>query len=384
MKAVVYNGPRDVSVTDVPDAKIERPTDVLVRVTATNICGSDLHMYEGRTDFETGRWFGHENLGEVIEVGDGVDKVKVGERVVLPFNISCGFCKNCERGLTNYCLTTQPDPAAAGAAYGFAAMGPWAGGQAEMLRVPYGDHNCLRLGEDAQEKENDYVMLADIFPTGYHATEMAGVIPGDSVVIYGAGPVGLMAALSATIKGAAKVMVVDRHPDRLRLAEQIGAIPVDDSKTDPVQFVLDQTMGLGADRGCECVGYQAHDPQGTEDPAMTLNRLIQSVRFTGGIGVVGVFLPADPGGPDEDAKQGKVAIDYGLHWLKGQTIGSGQCPVKKYNRRLRDLIAAGKAKPSWIVSHDLPLNQAVEAYQHFDARDDGWTKVVLHPAMAGS
>ncbi|TQM13292.1 glutathione-independent formaldehyde dehydrogenase [Pseudonocardia kunmingensis] len=383
MKALVYEGARKVSVQDVPDARIERPTDVLVRITATNICGSDLHMYEGRTDFETGRVFGHENLGEVVEVGDGVDKVQVGERVVLPFNISCGFCKNCERGLTNYCLTTQPEPQMAGAAYGFAYMGPWQGGQAEMLRVPYGDHNCLRLGEDAAEKENDYVMLADIFPTGYHATEMAGVVPGDSVVVYGGGPVGLMAALSATIKGAAKVMVVDRHPDRLRLAEEIGAIAIDDSKTDPVQFVLDQTMGLGADRGCECVGFQAHDPQGTEHPEMTLNNLVKSVRFTGGIGSVGVYVPQDPGGPDEMAQQGAVAFDYGLHWFKGQTMGSGQCPVKKYNRRLRDLVAAGKATPSWIVSHELPLAQAPEAYEHFDNRDDGWTKVVLKPAMAG-
>ena len=379
MKAVVYKGPNEVSVEDVPDAKIERPTDVLVRITATNICGSDLHMYEGRTDFEVGRTFGHENMGEVIEVGNGVDKVKIGDRVVLPFNISCGFCKNCERGFTNYCLITQPDPAAAGAAYGFAGMGPYPGGQAQMLRVPYGDNNCLRLGEDAVEKQNDYVMLSDIFPTGYHATEMAGVIPGDTVVIYGAGPVGLMAALSATIKGASKVMIVDRHADRLRLAEQIGAIPIDDSTTDPVQFVLDQTKGVGADRGCECVGYQAHDPGGTEDPAMTLNRLIQSVRFTGGIGVVGVFLPADPGGFDENAKQGKIAIDYGLQWLKGQSVGSGQCPVKKYNRQLRDLIAVGKAKPSWIVSHELPLNKAVDAYKNFDDRTDGWTKVILKP-----
>jgi glutathione-independent formaldehyde dehydrogenase len=379
MKALVYEGPRQVSVNDVPDAKIERPTDVLVRITAANICGSDLHMYEGRTDFETGRWFGHENLGEVIEVGAGVDKVKVGERVVLPFNVSCGFCKNCERGFTNYCLTTQPDPKMAGAAYGFADMGPWQGGQAELLRVPYGDHNCLRLGEDSVEKENDYVMVADIFPTGYHATELAGVLPGDSVVIYGSGPVGLMAAYSATIKGAAKVMVVDRHPDRLRLAEEIGAIAVDDSKVDPVEFVLDQTMGLGADRGCECVGYQAHDPQGTEHPNMTLNNLVKSVRFTGGIGSVGVYVPQDPGGADELAKKGEVAFDYGLHWFKGQTMGSGQCPVKKYNRRLRDLIAAGKATPSWIVSHDLSLEQAVDAYKNFDERNDGWTKVVLHP-----
>jgi glutathione-independent formaldehyde dehydrogenase len=382
MKAAVYDGPRKVSIKDVPDARIERPTDVLVRITTANICGSDLHMYEGRTDFETGRWFGHENLGEVIEVGDGVDKVKVGERVVLPFNVACGFCKNCERGLTNYCLTTQPDPKMAGAAYGFADMGPWPGGQAELLRVPYGDFNCLRLGEDAAEKENDYVMLADIFPTGYHATEMAGVLPGDSVVVYGAGPVGLMAAYSATIKGAGKVMVVDRHPDRLKLAESIGAISINDSTTDPVQAVLDETMGLGADRGCECVGYQAHDPSGTEQPNATLNKLVQSVRFTGGIGVVGVFVPQDPGGKDELAKQGQVAFDYGLHWFKGQTMGSGQCPVKKYNRRLRDLVAGGKATPSFIVSHELPLTRAPEAYQHFDARDEGWTKVVLKPAMS--
>ncbi|MGH3569330.1 MAG: glutathione-independent formaldehyde dehydrogenase [Pseudonocardia sp.] len=379
MKALVYESARKVSVQDVPDARIERPTDVLVRITATNICGSDLHMYEGRTDFESGRVFGHENLGEVVEVGGGVDKVQIGERVVLPFNISCGFCKNCERGLTNYCLTTQPEPQMAGAAYGFADMGPWQGGQAELLRVPYGDHNCLRLGEDAAEKENDYVMLADIFPTGYHATEMAGVVPGDSVVIYGGGPVGLMAALSATIKGAAKVMVVDRHPDRLRLAEEIGAIAIDDSKTDPVEAVLEQTMGLGADRGCECVGYQAHDPQGTEHPEMTMNNLVKSVRFTGGIGSVGVFVPQDPGGRDEMAQQGAIAFDYGLHWFKGQTMGSGQCPVKRYNRQLRDLVAAGKAKPSWIVSHELPLAQAPDAYEHFDNRDDGWTKVVLHP-----
>jgi glutathione-independent formaldehyde dehydrogenase len=384
MKALVYDGPRQVSVKDVPDAKIERPTDVLVRITTTNICGSDLHMYEGRTDFETGRWFGHENLGEVIEVGNGVDKVKVGDYVVLPFNVSCGFCKNCERGFTNYCLTTQPDPAMAGAAYGFADMGPWPGGQAELLRVPYGDHNCLRLGEDAAEKQNDYVMVADIFPTGYHATELAGVVPGDSVVVYGAGPVGLMATYSAILKGAGKVMVVDRHPDRLRLAESIGAIPIDDSQTDPVQAVLEETMGLGADRGCECVGYQAHEPDGTEHPNDTLNKLVASVRFTGGIGSVGVYVPQDPGGPDQLAKQGQIAFDYGMHWFKGQTLGSGQCPVKKYNRRLRDLIAGGKATPSFIVSHELPLEQGVEAYQHFDARDDGWTKVVLKPALANA
>ena len=382
MKAVVYEGPRKVSLKVVPDARIERPTDVLVRITTTNICGSDLHMYEGRTDFETGRWFGHENLGQVVEVGEAVDKVRVGDFVVIPFNVACGHCKNCDRGYTNYCLTAQPNREWAGAAYGFADMGPWAGGQAELLRVPWGDFNCLRLGEDAEERQNDYVMLADIFPTGYHATEMAGVQPGDQTVIYGAGPVGCMAAYSAILKGASRVMVVDRHPDRLKKVEEIGAIAIDDSAVDPVEAVNEMTMGLGADNGCECVGYQAHDPDGVEHPNETLNRLVQSVRFTGGIGVVGVFVPQDPGGPDELAKNGQVAFDFGEFWFRGQTMGTGQCPVKRYNRRLRDLIAGEKAKPSWIVSHELTLDDAPNAYEHFDDRDEGWTKVVLHPEAA--
>src|ERR1700730_2080104 len=228
MKALVYKGPRDVKVEEVADPKLEQPTDVIVRITSTNICGSDLHMYEGRTDMEKGRVLGHENLGEVVEIGEGVDRVKVGDRVVLPFNIGCGFCANCERGLSAFCLTTADRskvPNMAGAAYGFADMGPYRGGQAELLRVPYGDYNCLRLPPEAKdpEKQLDYVMLSDIFPTGWHATELAGVAPGDSVVIYGSGPVGLMAALSATLKSARQVMVVDRHPDRLRLAEKIGA-----------------------------------------------------------------------------------------------------------------------------------------------------------------
>jgi glutathione-independent formaldehyde dehydrogenase len=380
MKAVVYNGPRQVSVAEVPEPKIEQPTDVLVRITTTNICGSDLHMYEGRTDFEPGRTFGHENLGEVVEVGSAVEQVGMGDMVSLPFNVACGRCKNCDRGFTNYCITANPDPKIAGAAYGFADMGPWQGGQAEFLRVPWADFNCLGLPEDAPEKQDDYVMLSDIFPTGYHATELAGVQPGDCVVIYGAGPVGLMAAYSATLKSASKVMVVDRHPDRLRLAASIGAIPIDDSTASPVDQVMELTDGEGADRGCECVGYQAHDPQGHEHPNLTLNNLVASVRFTGSIGVVGVYVPQDPGGPDELAKQGEVAFDFGKFWFKGQRMGCGQCPVKAYNRYLCALIEDGKAQPSFVVSHELPLDEAPNAYQHFDARDNGWTKVVLKPA----
>ena len=377
MRALVYNGPRDVKVMDMPDAKIERATDVLVKVTSANICGSDLHMYEGRTGMSPGRILGHENLGEVIEVGSAVDRVKVGDRVCLPFNIGCGFCANCERGLSGFCLTCNPGMA--GAAYGFAGMGPYSGGQAEYLRVPYGDFNCLVLPRDSEEKENDYVMLSDIFPTGYHATELAGVQPGETVVIYGAGPVGLMAACSATLKGASMVMVVDTHKDRLKLAEKVGAIAIDDSEGGGVERVLELTGGNGADRGCECVGYQCCNMHREEVPNLTMNNLVASVKATGRLGVVGVFVPEDPGASDPLAKIGQIAFDFGAFWQKGQAMGTGQANVKAYNRMLSRLIEKDKVKPSWIVSHELSLEKAPDAYANFDARKNGWTKVVLKP-----
>jgi glutathione-independent formaldehyde dehydrogenase len=377
MRALVYHGPKKVSVDEVPDARIERPTDALIRVTTTNICGSDLHMYEGRTDVEEGKVLGHENMGEVIEVGSGVDRVKVGDMVCLPFNIGCGFCKNCEAGLTGFCLTANPGNA--GAAYGYADMGPYSGGQAELLRVPWADWNALVLPDDAREKQADYVMLSDILPTGYHGTELAQVGTGDSVVIWGAGPVGLMAALSAQLRGADQVLVVDQQPDRLRLAEKIGATPVDDSAGDAVQQVLDATRGEGADKGVEAVGYQAHDHHGQESPGLTINSLIQAVRPTGRIGVVGVFVPEDPSAEDDLAQEGKFAFDFGTFFFKGQAMGTGQANVKQYNRGLRNLIHRGKVQPSVIVSQELSLDQAAEGYQRFDDREDGWTKVLLHP-----
>ena len=377
MRAVVYHGPKNISVDEVPDAVIEKPTDALIRITTTNICGSDLHMYEGRTDVEVGKVLGHENMGEVIEVGAGVDRLEVGDMVCLPFNIACGFCKNCEAGLTAFCLTTNPG--SAGAAYGYADMGPYNGGQAELLRVPYADFNALVLPDDAREKEADYALLSDILPTGYHGTELAQVGIGDSVVIYGAGPVGLMAAMSARLRGADQVLVVDRQPDRLKLVEAVDATPVDDSAGDAVQQVLDATRGEGADRGIEAVGFQAHDHEGHEAPGVTINNLIQVVRPTGRIGVIGVFVPEDPTATDHLAKQGKFAFDFGTFFFKGQSIGTGQANVKRYNRQLRNLIHRDKLKPSMIVSQELSLDQAVEGYKNFDDRVHGWTKVLLHP-----
>jgi glutathione-independent formaldehyde dehydrogenase len=380
MKALVYKGPRDVAIKDVPDAKIEKPTDVVVEITTTNICGSDLHMYEGRTDVEKGKVLGHENLGKVVEVGEAVASIKKGDYVCLPFNIACGFCENCERGLTGFCLTTNPP--SAGAAYGFADMGPYNGGQAELLRVPFADFNCLKLPDDAEEKQNDYVMLADIFPTGWHATRLAGIKPGDSISIYGAGPVGLMSTLSSVLQGASKIFVVDQHPDRLKLAKELGAIPIDQSKGDPAKQILDQTEGKGTDCGVEAVGYQCHDHHGHEVPNMTMNNLVNSVKPTGGIGVIGVFVPKDPKSDDKLAKEGKIAFDLGTFWFKGQKMGTGQANVKAYNRKLRDLIHVGKAAPSKIISHELALDEAPDAYKNFDNRKNGWTKVVLKPKSA--
>jgi threonine dehydrogenase-like Zn-dependent dehydrogenase len=267
----------------------------------------------------------------------------------------------------------------AGAAYGFAGMGPYSGGQAELLRVPYGDFNCLVLPRDAEEKESDYVMLADIFPTGYHATELAGVQPGESVVIYGAGPVGLMAAMSSAIKGAGQVMVVDTHKDRLALAEKAGAIAIDDTEGDGVEKVMELTGGKGADRGCECVGYQCCNMHREEVPNLTMNNLVATVKATGRIGVVGVFVPEDPNAKDRLERRGQMAFDFGAFWFKGQSMGTGQANVKAYNRLLSRLIEKDKVKPSWIVSHELPLEKAAEAYENFDQRKKGWTKVVLKP-----
>ncbi len=241
-------------------------------------------MYEGRTSLEKGRIIGHENLGEVVECGKAAWRVKVGYRVCNPFNVACGSCKNCERGLTSACLTMNPG--SAGAGYGYAEMGPYEGRQAELLRVPHGDFNCLVLPEDAREKENDYVMLADIFPTGYHARSWRRCSQRIGSDLRRR-PVGLMAAYCAQLKGASQIMVVDRLLDRLKLAQWAGAIPIDDSKGDHVEQILELTKGEGADKGCECVGYQAYDPRGRGHPNMTMNDLVKSVRSTGILGVGG-------------------------------------------------------------------------------------------------
>lgn len=378
MKAVVYHGAFDVRVENVDDPTIQHPLDAIIRITTANICGSDLHPYEGRAEMDSGMVIGHENMGIVEEVGAGVERIKVGDRVSVPFNLACGSCRNCNDGFTSACLRANPS-GMPGAGYGYPMMGPYWGGQAELLRVPWADFNLLELPQGT-EHENDFTMLSDIFPTGYHGTELAQVSPGKSVVVFGAGPVGIMAAHSAMLRGASRVFVVDKEGDRLALAERYGATAIDFSKVDVEEAILDLTDGFGADCGVEAVGYQAHDAAGDEHPEMVLDNLVKTVRATGHIGVVGVYNPVDPDAATEEAKEGRIAFDFGTAFTKGISIGTGQCPVKKYNRELRDLIIRGRATPGDIVSHEVSLDDAPDAYDKFDKRVDGYTKVLLRPS----
>ena len=396
MKAVVYKGPRRVAVEEVPDPRIEASTDAIVRITSTAICGSDLHMYDGCTVVGPGTVIGHEPMGVVEEVGPGVQTIRKGDRVVMPFNISCGFCYNCVRGYPHACLTANPD--AAGAAYGYVGMGPYSGGQAEYLRVPYADYDCLKLpGQPGDDLEDDFVLLADIFPTAFHATELAGVRAGMTVAIYGAGPVGLLATQSALLRGASQVFTVDDVPERLDLVRKIGGTPIDASKASPVDQIRALRQGQkerfpgeekmpGVMCGIDAVGYQAREKPGSgeEQSNRVLEELIELVNPTGQIGVIGVYVPSNPCGQTDATKRGVLDLSFGKLWSKGISIGTGQAPVARYNRQLRDLIVAGRAKPSVIVSHRLPLDVAPAAYDKFDRRVEGYTKVVLRPGQRRS
>lgn len=401
MKAIVYNDPTDVRLQDVEDPRIEMPTDVVIRITSSGICGSDLHMYEGRTEMEKGQVLGHENMGVVEQVGPAVKTLAKGDRVVIPFNISCGTCFNCSRGMTHACLYANPDAPTAG--YGYSGMGPYRGGQAELLRVPWGEFNCLKLpGQPGDELEDDFLLLSDVFPTGFHGAELAHVQAGSTVAVFGAGPVGLLAAYSALLRGASEIYVVDSVPERLAKVKEMGAIPVDFTQGDPVKQIQDlrrknpravATLRPGEEKmagvmcGIDAVGYQARDAKksdaysGPERPTQILEWLAEVVNPTGHIGIVGVYLAPDPGAKG-DKKQGIYPLPIADLFNKAITVGMGQCPVKRYNAHLRDLIIAGKARPSFIVSHRVTLEDAPEAYRRFDARKDGYTKVILKPGQS--
>jgi glutathione-independent formaldehyde dehydrogenase len=350
-------------------------------------------MYDGRTPLEEGTVVGHEIMGVIDEVGEAVHSIKKGDRVVLPFNIACGFCFNCHRGHTEACLTMNPE--APHAAYGYAGMGPYQGGQAEFVLVPQADFNCLKLpGNPGDEWEDDFLLLSDVFPTAYHATELANVTPGKTVAVFGAGPVGLLTAYCSLLKGASEVYVVDSVAERLEKAEELGAIPVDFSAGDPVEQIfalrkknrgIQQSLRPGEEKmkGVDCaidaVGYQARndDNPDQEKATQVLENCLKVVNATGHVGMIGVYIAPDPGAKGEDAKRGVYKFPIADFFDKGVTMGSGQAPVKKYNEYLRDLIVNGRAKPSQIVSHRIPIDEAPDAYNKFDKRIEGYTKILI-------
>jgi len=384
-RAVAYMGPGKVEVQEIDYPVLELrdgpgvnpanvgrmvPHGAIVKCVATNICGSDQHMVRGRTTAPEGLVLGHEITGEVVEVGPGVEFIKVGDLCSVPFNISCGRCRNCKEGHTGVCLNVNPDRP--GSAYGYVDMGGWVGGQAEYVLVPYADWNLLKFPDKDQalEKILDLTMLSDIFPTGYHGCVSAGVAPGSTVYIAGAGPVGLAAATSAQLLGAAVVIVGDLNADRLARAASFGCETVDVSKGDP-KDQIEQILGVPeVDCAVDAVGFEAHGYGGEatiERPATVLNSMMDITRAAGRIGIPGLYVTGDPGAADEAAKHGSLSIRIGLGWAKSHVFTTGQCPVMRYNRQLMMAILHDRVSIAKNVNATpIPLDQAPRGYDEFD------------------
>jgi glutathione-independent formaldehyde dehydrogenase len=354
-------------------ANVGRKLDhgVILKVVTTNICGSDQHMVRGRTTAPPNLVLGHEILGEVVEKGSDVEFIDVGDVCSVPFNIACGRCRNCKEGKTGICLNVNP--ARPGAAYGYVDMGGWVGGQAEYVTVPYADWNLLRFPDrdQALEKVLDLTMLSDIFPTGFHGAVTAGVEPGSTVYIAGAGPVGLAAAVGAQLLGAAVVIVADLNEQRLAQARSFGCETVDVSKGAP-QDQIEQILGVPeVDAGVDAVGFEArgHGSDAShEAPATVLNSLMDLTTAGGAIGIPGLYVTGDPGGIDEAAKVGSLSISLGTGWAKSLSFTTGQCPVMRYNRQLMMAILHDKVQIAKAVNATvIPLDQAPQGYAEFDS-----------------
>ncbi len=385
-RAVAYMGPgkTEVQEIDYPTFELQDgpgvnpdnvgrslPHAAILKVVTTNICGSDQHMVRGRTTAPTNLVLGHEITGEVVETGPGVEFIKEGDLCSVPFNIACGRCRNCKEGLTGICLNVNPDRP--GSAYGYVDMGGWVGGQAEYVLVPYADWNLLRFPDKAQamEKILDLTMLSDIFPTGFHGAVTSGVGVGSTVYVAGAGPVGLAAAASAQLLGAAVVVVADLNEERLAQARSFGCETVDVSKGD-VGEQLEQILGVPeVDCGVDAVGFEArgHGEHSSEEaPATVLNSLMTVTRAGGGLGIPGLYVTGDPGAADDAAKEGSLSLRLGLGWAKSHSFMTGQCPVMKYHRGLmmailHDRVQIAKAVNATTVS----LDEAPQAYADFDS-----------------
>jgi len=394
-KAVAYKEAGKVEVIDIDyptfelkdgpgvnPANVGRPVNhgVIVKTVATNICGSDQHMVRGRTTAPPDLVLGHEITGEVVEVGRDVEFIKVGDLCSVPFNIACGRCRNCKERKTGICLNVNPDRP--GSAYGYVDMGGWVGGQANYVLVPYADWNLLKFPDKdrAMEKIMDLAMLSDIFPTGFHGATTAGVGVGSTVYIAGAGPVGLAAATSAHLLGAAVVIVGDMNEGRLAQARSFGCETVDLTQGEP-KDQIEQILGVPeVDCAVDAVGFEArgHGKGAQEAPATVLNTLMDITAAGGALGIPGLYVTGDPGGIDEAAKKGSLSLSLGTGWAKSLSFTTGQCPVMKYNRQLMMAILNDKVNIAKNVNAKaIPLEDAPKGYAEFDA--GAATKYVLNP-----
>jgi threonine dehydrogenase-like Zn-dependent dehydrogenase len=389
MKAVCWCGTQRVHVEQVPEPRIINPRDAVVRVTLTAICGSDLHLYDGFIPtMQRGDVLGHEFMGEVVAVGPGVHNLWVGARVVVPFAIACGNCFFCRRQLWSACDNSNPNARTAETLYGHSGsalfgyshlMGGYAGGQAEYVRVPFADVGPLVVPEDVPDEK--ILFLSDIFPTGYAAAENGNIQPGDTVAVWGCGPVGLFAIKSAYLLGAERVVAIDRFPDRLRLAaDKAGALVVNYEREDVQEALRYRTGGQGPDVCIDAVGLEAHGPGvlGLYDRARTalfletdrafaLRQAIQACRKGGTVSIPGVY-----GGPIDK-------VPMGAAFGKGLTLRMGQTHVHRYLRPLLDLIRAGKIDPSFVITHRGRLDDAPYFYQTFQRKQEDCIKCVMRP-----
>jgi threonine dehydrogenase-like Zn-dependent dehydrogenase len=390
MRALCWHGKSDVRVDNVPDAKIELPTDAVIRITATAICGSDLHLFDGfMPTMEKGDILGHEPMGVVVEVGKAVKKLKPGDRVVVPFCMACGDCFFCNKELYSLCDNSNRNAEVAREAmgqspsglFGYSHMlGGYAGGQAEYLRVPYADVGPLKI--ESSLPDDKVLFLSDIFPTGYMAAENCGIEPGDTVAIWGCGPVAQFAIQSAWMLGAGRVIAIDRVPERLALAATHGKAETINFENDKVyDTLMEMTAGRGPDRCIDAVGCEAHGAGAIDavidkvkttvmlatDRAHVLREAIMCCRKGGTLSVPGVYV----GYPDK--------VPFGALMNKGLTVKTGQTHMHKYMRPLLAKIEQGEIDPSFVITHRLPLDEAPQAYQTFRDKQDGCIKVVLTP-----
>ncbi len=372
--AYISTGKVEVQSIDFPELAMgDRPCQhgVILKIIATNICGSDQHMVRGRTTAQAGLVLGHEITGEIIEKGRDVEFLDVGDIVSVPFNIACGRCRMCKEGKTGICLNVNP--ARPGAAYGYVDMGGWVGGQAEYVMVPYADFNLLKFPdrERAMEKIKDLTLLSDIFPTGFHGAYTAGVGPGTIVYIAGAGPVGLASAASAQLLGAACVIVGDLIPERLAQARSFGCETVDLTRDASLADQIDAIVGEPeVDAAVDCVGFEARGhgaDAAVEKPATVLNSIMEITRAGGSLGIPGLYVTGDPGGVDDNAKIGMLGIRIGLGWAKSHNFATGQCPVMRYHRPLMQAILYDKIQIAQATNVTvIGLDEAPQGYQDFD------------------